>query len=189
MYNEVIKELLRKLQIVPEDLLVLYLRTMFPDVMTENLARQQIYSACRSRIAFKKGNYIAISRFVEPDSSADKLAKAFRIAIHFLPESRTFVKASSPWLLSFPKGSNLIQVCYIENGMEFVTSKMIAEKPVPLSDREEIKRIAIIENVANLEKIKAAGFVNFCTVENDFVTFKIAAKCAPEEAWADVPEK
>lgn len=185
MYNEVIKDLLRKIEILPETLIVMYLMKMFG--LSENMAHQAVFSACRSRACYKKGDNIARVPYVEEDSQLRKKAKAFRVLIEFLPESKDFI-CEFPWLLAFTKDNKFVQICYIEHNMELVSSMMIAEKPIPKDERSAIKRIAIVENECNLSKIKAAGFAYFCTVSDDYV-LNIVAKCDAAEAWADVPEK
>ena len=186
MYNEVIKKLLHKIEILPENLVVMYLMKAFG--LSENMARQAVYAACRSRTCYKKGEYLARLPYIETDSSLMKKAAAFRLVIEFLPDSQDFTVGYSPWLVSFLRGNNLVQVCYIERNMELVSSMMIAEKAVPKDERTSIKRIAIVENGSNISKVKNAGFAYFCTVDTDF-SLKIVAKNSDlESAWADVPE-
>lgn len=187
MYNEVIKKLLHKIEILPENLVVMYLMKAFG--LSENMARQAVYAACRSRTCYKKGECLARLPYIETDSTLLKKAAAFRLVIEFLPDSQDFNVGYSPWLVSFLRGGNLVQVCYIERNMELVSSMMIAEKSVPKDERELIKRIAIIENGCDIAKIKNAGFAYFCTVDDDF-SLKIIAKMPDiESAWADVSEK
>lgn len=186
MYNEVIKKLLKKIELLPETLIVMYLMKMFG--LSENMARQAVYSACRNRACYKKGENIARTPFIEEDSSLRKKAKAFRVLLEFLPDSQEFVCENSPWLLAFVKGDKFVQVCFIERNLELVTSMMIAEKPIPKDERHSLKRIAIVEEGCDLKRIKAAGFAYFCTV-NELFQLKIIAKCDEKEAWADVPEK
>ena len=187
MYDEVIKKLLKKLDMLPEPLLALYLMKVYK--LSENMAHQAVYSACRNRSCYKlNGNYIARSGFLEPDSNTAKLAKAFRVLLEFMPETQHFVVASYPWLLAFSNGKNFVQIGYIERDMELVSSMVIAEKPVPMEDRRSTKRIAIMDVGCDVSKMKAAGFSYFCTVSDDF-SLKVVAKADPEGAWDDVPEK
>lgn len=186
MYNEVIKSLLRKIEILPEILIVMYLMKMFG--LSENMAHQAVFSACRSRSCYKKGDNVARVPYVEEDSQLRKKAKAFRVLIEFLPESKDFICEFSPWLLAFTKDNKFVQICYIERNMELVSSMMIAERPIPRDERSAIKRVAIVESECDLSKIKAAGFAYFCTVDENFA-LKIIAKCDAAEAWADVSEK
>ena len=157
MYNEVIKKLLHKIEILPENLVVMYLMKAYG--LSENMARQAVYSACRNRTCYKKGDYLARLPYIETDSSLMKKAAAFRLVIEFLPDSQDFNVGYSPWLVSFLRGNNLVQVCYIERNMELVSSMMIAEKAVPKDERASIKRIAIIENGSDIAKVKSAGFL------------------------------
>ena len=152
MYNEVIKKLLHKIEILPENLVVMYLMKAYG--LSENMARQAVYSACRNRTCYKKGDYLARLPYIETDSSLMKKAAAFRLVIEFLPDSQDFNVGYSPWLVSFLRGNNLVQVCYIERNMELVSSMMIAEKAVPKDERASIKRIAIIENGSDIAKVK-----------------------------------
>lgn len=186
MYNEVIKKLLRKIEILPEKLIVMYLMKAFG--LSENMARQAVYAACRSRSCYKKGDFIVRLPYIESDSSLVKKAAAFRLVIEFLPDSQDFSVGYSPWLVSFLCRNNLVQVCYIERNMELVSSIMIAEKAVPEDERKAIKRIAIVESGCDINKIKSAGFTYFCTVDTDFSLEIIAKNSDLESAWADVPK-
>lgn len=186
MYNEVIKKLLRKIEILPETVIVIYLITVFN--LSENQARQAIYAACRNRACYKKGDNIARTPFIEMDSNLMKKAKALRVSLEFLPDSQEFICAAHPWILAFTKGDKLVQVCYIEHNMELISSMVIAEKPTPASERDSIKRIAIVEENCDLSKIKAGGFAYYCTVNDNF-KLTIIAKCDPAKAWDDVSEK
>ena len=187
MYNEVIKKLLHKIEVLPENIVVMYLMKAYG--LSENMARQAIYAACRSRACYKKGDCIARLPYIETDSTLRKKAAAFRLVIEFLPDSQDFNVGYSPWLVSFLRGNNLVQVCYIERNMELISSMMIAEKAVPQEERASIKRIAIVEEGCDITKIKNAGFAYFCTVDANFSLRIIAKNSDIESAWADVPEE
>lgn len=187
VYNEVIKQLLKKIEILPRNLVVMYLMKMYK--ISNNMAVQAVYAACRARVCYAKGDNIARAPYVEMDSSLMKKAYAFRLVIEFLPDSQDFDVGFAPWLITFLRNGNLVQVCYIEHHMELATSMMIAGRPVPESEREFIKRIAIVEDTCDIEKIKHAGFSYFCTVGSDF-SLKIVSKINNlDAAWEDVPEK
>lgn len=187
MYDEVIKKLLKKLDIIPEPLLVLYLMKVYK--LSENMAHQSVYAACRNRTCYRvNGDNIARMSFIEMNSNYMKLAKAFRVLLEFMPSTQNFVVASYPWLLAFSNGKNFVQICYIERDMELVSSMVIAEKPVPKEDRASMKRIAIIDAGCEVSKVKAAGFAYFCTVSDNY-QLNIVAKADPMKAWNDVPEK
>ena len=68
--------------------------------------------------------------------------------------------------------------------MELTTSMMIANVPVNKNDKTYIKRIAIVDPLCSIEKIKMVGFSNFCVVDDDFV-LEIIKNIPPEEAWRD----
>lgn len=187
MYNEVIKKLLRKIEVLPEVLVVMYLVKAYG--LTENMARQAIFSACRSRVCYKKGNDIMRVPYLEPNSDLRKKALAFRLVIEFLPDSEDYMVGYSPWIISFAKGNNFVQICTIDTNMEFVSSRMIAEKPIPATEREYIKRIAIVQPGCDLSKIKKAGFTYFCQVDENYGLKIIAKNADIQDAWSDVPEK
>ena len=109
MYNEVIKKLLHKIEILPENLVVMYLMKAFG--LSENMARQAVKPHDWSRTCYKKGEYLARLPYIETDSSLTKKAAAFRLVIEFLPDSQDFTVGYSPWLVSFLRGNNLVQVC------------------------------------------------------------------------------
>lgn len=187
MYDEVIKKLLKKLDIIPEPLLALYLMKVYK--LSENMAHQAVYAACRNRTCYKvNGNNVARTSFIEMNSNYMKVAKAFRVLLEFMPGTQNFVVAAYPWLLAFSNGKNFVQICFIERDMELVSSMVIAEKPVSQEDRPSIKRIAIMDTGCDVSKMKAAGFAYFCTVSDNF-ELRIIAKSDPEKAWNDVPEK
>lgn len=187
MYNDVIKKLLKKIEIIPEDLLVIYLMNMCN--LHEKKARQAIYAACRGRACYRvAGEYIASSSYIEWDSAKAKLAKAFKVFMSIAPEKDDFTRPTYPWLLSFTKDNIWYQIGYIERGMEFVTSSMYADQEIPEAQRASIKRIAIVEKDCDLSQLKQAGFTRFCTVDEAYV-LKIVAKIDDvEEAWKDVPK-
>lgn len=186
MYNEAIKKLIRKLEILPEVLVQMYLRKKFN--LSENMAAQAAHSACRARCAYKVGNCLAAAPYIKMDSAHMKRAKAFRVYLEFIQKSDGFTIPGYPWVLVFNSGVNYVQVCCIDRDMELVSSKVIADKPVPMEDRKTIKRIAIMDPSCSIDRIKAAGFSHFCTV-SDNMELKIVAKRSAEEAWNDVPEK
>lgn len=100
MYDEVIKKLLKKLDIIPEPLLALYLMKVYK--LSENMAHQAVYAACRNRTCYKvNGNNIARTSFVEMNSNYMKVAKAFRVLLEFMSGTQNFVVAAYPWLLAF----------------------------------------------------------------------------------------
>ena len=187
MYTEVIKQLLKKIEILPRDLVVMYLMKMYN--ISNNMATQAVYAACRARACYAKGDNIARAPYVEMDSTLLKKAYAFRVVIEFLPDSQDFNVGFAPWLITFLRNGNLVQVCYIEHNMELVTSMMIAGRPMPKSEREYVKRIAIIDSGCDIEKMKRAGISYYCIVKPDF-SLKIVSKISNvDTAWADVPEK
>ena len=187
MYNEVIKKLLRKYEIIPEDLVVMYLMKAYG--LSRNMAEQAVFAACRSRAAYKRGDYLMRVPYLDANSTTQKKSLAFRIVIEFLPESDDFETGYSPWLASFIKDGNLIQVCYIERGMELLTSMMVGEKPVPVEDRSSIKRLLIVEPGCDLSKIKKAGFSHICTIDGSYNIAILAHFDDVEEAWRDVPAR
>lgn len=188
MFNETIKKLMEKMGMLPEALVVMYLKKMFG--ISDKLAHQAVFSACRSRICYKKGDYLVRVPQMEVDSLVRKKAKAFRLVVEFLPDSQDFSVGYSPWLMYFIRSNNLVQVCYIEKGMEMVSSRLIADKPIPAEERSGIKRIAILEPGCDINRIRKAGFSYFCVVSDDDFDLKIVEKVDEEaEAWADVPEK
>lgn len=187
MYNEAIKSLLRKIEVIPEALVVMYLMKAYG--LTENMARQAVFAACRNRVCYKKGDNLARLPYLESDSALMKKALAFRLVIEFLPDSQDFNVGSSPWVVSFLRGNNLVQVCIIERDMEYVSSRMMAEKPIPVEERAGIKRIAILENGCDISKIRKAGYTYFCQVDSDYGLKIIQKNNNIEDAWADVPEK
>lgn len=188
MYNDVIKKLLHKIEILPETLVIMYLEKAYG--LSENMARQAIFAACKSRICYKVGDCIQRLPYLESNSELRKKALAFRLVIEFLPDSEDFSVGYSPWLVSFLRSNHLVQVCIIERNMELVSSRMIADKPVPADERECFKRIAILEPGCDIRKIKKAGFAYFCEVNGQNYDLHILAKNADvKDAWADVPEK
>lgn len=187
MYNEVIKNLLRKIEVLPEALVVMYLMKAYG--LTENMARQAVFAACRNRVCFKKGDDLARYPYLDSDSTLRKKAMAFRLVIEFLPDSQDFNINFSPWLISFLRGNNLVQICFIERDMEYVMSRMIADKPIPAEERNFIKRIAILENGCDVDKVRKAGFAYFCHVDAGYGLKIIRKNNDVQDAWSDVPEK
>ena len=107
MYDEVIKKLLKKLDIIPEPLLALYLMKVYK--LSENMAHQAVYAACRNRTCYKvNGNNIARTSFVEMNSNYMKVAKAFRVLLEFMPGTRTLwsQRIRGCWLLVMVKTSS-----------------------------------------------------------------------------------
>ena len=186
MYNEAIKKLIRKMEILPEVLVQMYLMKKYN--LSENMAYQATHAACRARCTYKIGTCLAATPYITMDSAHMKRAKAFRVYLEFIQKSDGFTVPGYPWTLAFNSGVNYVQVCCIERDMELVSSKVIADKPVPAEDRQTIKRIAIVDPGCAIQRIKAAGFTYFCTVSDSF-QLKIVSKCNPETAWNDVPEK
>lgn len=185
MYNEVIKQLLKKLDIIPERLLAMYLMKKYN--LTENMAHQAIHAACRNRSAYRVGDCVARAPFIEYTSAEKKRAKAFRVFLEFLSQAESFRIADYPFILSFATGKNYVQVCYIERGAELSGSMVISNIPVPSIERPTIKRIAILEDGCNIAMIKSAGISHFCNVSDEF-SLKIIKKTDPKTAWNDVPE-
>lgn len=186
MYNDVIKKLLKKIEVLPKKVIIMYLMKVCG--LSENMANQALFAACRSRACFDKGDYVARMPYLEMDSAMMKKAKAFRVLIEFLPSSKEFICAQYPWTLAFTCQNSLVQIGYIERNMETVSSSLIAGIAVPESERANIKRIIIVEEGCNLSKMKRAGFSFFCTVDDSF-ELKILGKCKEDEMWDDVPEK
>lgn len=181
-YEKIVRNLLEKTGGLPEVLVVAYLRKAHN--LTENTAHQTVYAAVRNRAAYKKDNWLVRTPYVEIDSVLRNKAKAFRVVLEFLPESMNFICSQYPWLITFSKGQFLVQVCKIDADMELTTSMMIANVPVNKNDKTYIKRIAIVDPLCSIEKIKMVGFSNFCVVDDDFV-LEIIKNIPPEEAWRD----
>ncbi len=188
MYDEAIRNLLKKIPVLPKKIVVSYLMNVYG--LTANLAAQAIHHACRSRACYDKNDgTIAFVPYLQNDSSYKNKAAALRVAMEFLPDSKDFIVGTIPWLIAFIRNQYLVQICYIGREMELATSTMIAQNPVPADEREHIKRIAIIEDPTRAEYVKGAGFAYLCTVDDNF-NLKIVAKASSEEAaWSNVPEK
>lgn len=191
MYNEAIKELLAKIDALPEELVVMYLRKVYP--LTENLARQTLYAACRARACYpdNKG-WVRRGPYTEMDSMSVVRAKAFRAICEFLPESKTFCSCGHPWLYACDATSRgksyLVQIGYISKGKETITSMLVAGQPVPQEDRDFMRRIVIVDPTCNLDLIKLAGYTHFFTVDEKTWELEIVRRIPDEEAWKDVRE-
>lgn len=193
MYSEAIKELLKKIDALPEYLVVLYLRKVYG--LTENLARQTLFAACRARACYpdNKG-WIRKTAYTEIDSMSIVRAKAFRAICEFLPDSRTFCVASHPWLYVCNAKSGdkdfLVQIGYIPSGKETISSMLVASRACSIADREYIRRIVIVEPNVNLNLVKAAGYTHFFTVDekSENWNLEIVRRVPDKEAWNDVAE-
>lgn len=188
MYNDIIRQLLEKIEILPEALLIRYLVRAFPSI-TPMFAKKAIHSACRSRVGFRKGEFICRTPYLEVDSNVMKKIKAFAVMLDIVKGKCDFVCSQYPWILGFTHNKYYIQICAIEHNMELVRSKLIADKPVTLQERDVVRRIAIVDAGCDISKIKAAGFFYFCTVDDDYRVTIIAKNIDKEGAWKDVPEK
>lgn len=185
MYNNIIKELLNKIEVLPVELLVRYLQARCS--LSENLARQSIYAAARDRICCisEDGTIVAKQRGLAFDSKYRKKAAALAAIIQFLPDSADFICSKFPWVLTFLKGDKVVQVCYIENNYEIALSNIIKDIPVAEDDRPYYFRIGILENPEGFEKMKAVGFRHFCCVDDKYKV-KGLVNVEKEDAWDDI---
>lgn len=185
MYNEVIKTIIRTMQILPRKLLIMYL--MKKCHISESVASNAVHAAWRNRdVWLLDGDFIGIKRRMEFDSEAKKRAKAFRVYLEFIDSSNGLTISGFPWAISFNSGSNFVQVGVIDRDMELATSMTIKEKPVAKEDRAYIRRIAILEAGCNITKIKKVGFIYFCSVSDDY-TLKIIQRSDENTMWDDMP--
>lgn len=184
-YDKIIKDILAKIEGLPVVLVMAYLKNAHN--LTANTAQQAIYAATRNRICYKKDEWIVRTPYVEIDSALKNKAKAFRLVLEFLPDSMNFICSQYPWLLSFTKEQFIVQVCKIAKDMELTTSMMIAQIPVPQEDRQYIKRIAILDDGCDITKIRAVGFSNYCTIDDQYF-LKVVNNITPDEAWSDMNE-
>lgn len=198
MYNEVIKMLIRKLGAIPEILVIKYLMVVYET--TENMAKQSIHSAYRSRIAYpsKKG-YMMRYPNMNITSAHEKKAKSLSVAISLAKGKQSdfeFNCTDYPWQIRFTINANqegnsgnclLVQICCINRNMEHVDSMLIAGTPVAMEDRAFIKRIAVVDEDASTELIKKAGFTLICSVNENYKV-DIIEKRSGLSAWSDVPE-
>ena len=81
MYNEVIKKLLKKIEVLPKKVVILYLMKVYG--LSENMANQALFAACRCRACFDKGDYVARMPYLDMDSAMMKRAKAFHVYLFY----------------------------------------------------------------------------------------------------------
>ena len=186
VYNDIIKKLLKRIEVLPKKVVILYLMKAYN--LSANMANQAIYAACRAKACFEinDGDYIARLPYIKAERNTIQRAKAFRVALEFLPDSQEFVCAQHPWLLAFVSSGSLVQVGYIERDMEVAESSLIASIHVPVEDRATTKRIIIAEEGCRLDKMKRAGISFICCV-NDAFDIEILEKRYGDDVWNDVP--
>ena len=190
-FNEDIRDLLKDLKVVHESLVVKYLMKKYKDVLkNENAAKQVIYHAYRDRYCFLLENgYIAQSQFLKIDSDVIARNKAFRVFIEFYnpeSESRSFMMSSFPWILTFVKGKYAMQVCHLPTNSELAITDTMCVKAMTPSEKDIIRRIAILDPSGDTSRIKKAGFLFYCVVTDDYKLVKVQ-KVTDCDIWEDVP--
>ena len=186
LYVEEIKKLLDKqITAVPYVLLTDYLQRNYG--LSQYASEEAVYSAARERAVIEKDGYIVRPQRPIVDSQALLRAKAFAVVLEYMPEAQHFCAGTTPWVYAFIKDGIIYQVGYIARGDEFAQSNIVCMQPVPVEERAGYRRILVVEKGVNLDKIKAAGYRNICTVdETDNFNIEIIKKIPQNEAWADV---
>ena len=190
MYNKTIKEIIGMFKILPESLVIKYLRKKFPG-LSPTQAHNAIYAAARSRFCVLENGFVKSNKFVSiQESAAAAIAKTFRVLLDFLPDAGDeFTRGDYPWEINCNYGQNLIQICFIPRGSEMAKSRLIATEAIPADERNYIKRICVVASTSGIDKLKKAGFCSVCYVD-DHYSIKMLRKYGKdelEEAWADVP--
>lgn len=151
-----------------------------------------------------------IDKYLQKNKEIKDLLNCMWVVAKYMPDSKNFIVASSPWHILFEKedkttviennpqnslepivkentSMNLIEITYIPENAEDSRIEMIkAVGNMPNRMRPSIRRIAIIENEAHLWKIPYYGFTDiFVNDNNESVRCKKVERRASSEAWKD----
>ncbi|MEG1926502.1 MAG: DUF5697 family protein, partial [Ruthenibacterium sp.] len=166
IHNNTIKEILKKYKAMPDPLLRDYLRLKFN--MTENLAGQTIFDACRKNYCVAKDGYVALYDDIEIDSSIIAKCRAFRVSLEFYPESMDSMFPSAPWLLAFVANNKNVYICQISKGQELTIPSLIISRTASKDEREYTQRIAILGKGCDKSLIDHCGITSYCVVDDAF---------------------
>jgi hypothetical protein len=124
---------------------------LFPEPVISYLRKQQ-------RIYVRPDQRIAASESVNPDPGAEK---AVWLMLDFIDRVDYHAAGAFPVTLYFFLGEELYEAIYIAPGQETLICHALAGHDDPPG-----KRIVIIENTEQIEKINFPGINGFCTVND-----------------------
>lgn len=193
-HNVIIRKLLKDFKALPSELVSRYLVIYFKDSnMTANLANQTIYAAIREFVCYQQNGYLLANNYVKIDSNIVSGAKAFRVYLEFMEyiEGYAYCRPSSPWQIAFVAGDNTYYVVSIPRGREYQVGTLLSSFGADEKMRENVRRIGILEDGADVSLVPYCGIMQFCVVHDDYEIDVISPddRDTIEKAWRDVQEK
>ena len=189
--------LFNRVPIMPTKLLMAYMyktEGLLPDQaerVIHSLAREEV-------IAFVDNKKYVARRRAATFTERDRInALVFAVVCHFLPDSAGFTMTPTGINAHFtyqPKNTKdgtealpyLVQLIYVPNGHEDVVSAQLLTEPVFEDAPDVIRRIAIMENPENHEKMRFVGIRDFAYVDPETYKVKVFARRPKSEAWEDI---
>ena len=118
-------------------------------------------------------------RFSEEDK--DNI-DAFQIVLPFIPESENFSLCNFPTNIMFVAKQKIIEVIVVPDGNETIM-KIALKKGTDESMKKDMRRMAILRNPNNIDRLSECGITNFLTVNSNTGEVTILKKIPAEEAW------
>lgn len=206
--SQEIQSVVRQYHAIHRSVLIQYLMKYFNKTKSE--INNQIHKSAVGKYCYELDNGFVAEKWNYRVSTPEiRMSRALRVALDFMGDGeQTFLQyrvakgsdantlllvqqiPSEKYLKTHPDARpHTIQICYIMRGDEFWTSNMMASKPVPEEYRDDLVRIAIVEEETDLQKVLKAGYAMFVRFSDGSYNFSAqdVIPVAKEVRWDDVP--
>lgn len=175
--------------IAPLSTVELYLHKLYPSY-SETEIKNALNRACLDlQMNYDKENGV-VSMYKGPEISLERqkpLFRAFRVAVELMDDTQQIMRVWFPFSYYVINNNKVYEIAYIPIASETANSIAVGERAVPESDREVVRRIAVVPYGAEPNCIKRVGFSRIARVNEDNEV-EILQVREPEDAWADMPK-